>query len=82
MFALINTYPNGNVFPVEIAIATSAQAEKRRSWMLVGQSQFDNWSVITMEELRSLLHAGRVDLGCFTAEAQAEKRRVIEECTK
>lgn len=77
-FAVAEFYKNGNVFPVRINVATRAEAEQARAWMMIGQGARDDWRIIPMTELRELLHAGRVTLSCFTPEAQAEKRAEIE----
>lgn len=77
-YAVAEFYKDGTVFPVELNIATEAKANSLRSWMKIGQGDRQDWRVIPMSELRALQHAGRVTLSCFTAEAQAEKRALIE----
>ncbi len=67
---------DGKVFPVDIAINES-EAERRVTWMKVGQGQSQDWRAIPSTQLRELLLAGRVTLDCFTTEAQAEKRAAI-----
>lgn len=62
-------------------IATEFEAQRGKHWMKQGPSAAEDWRAIPMADLRPLLEAGKVHLQCFTAEAQAEKRRQIMEAT-
>ena len=80
-FAVAEFYKDGTVFPVQMNILTRTRADIAREWMKIGQGERDDWRVITMTELRDLQRAGKVTLSCFTPEAQAEKRALIESAT-
>lgn len=78
-YAVIQTYKDGTVFPVEINITSADEAGRRVNWMRIGAGQFEIWSAVPMANLRPLLLANKVSLGCFTPESQAEKRGAIME---
>lgn len=80
-YAVCEFYPTGNVFPVRIGITTPDEAESLRQWMKQGFSAAEDWRAIPMHELREHLISDRVELSCFTQEAQAEMRAKIMEAT-
>ena len=76
--ALLLLHKDGSAFPVSMGIPTHKEAERALAWNKIGQGQFEQWAVVDAVALRDLLHAGKVSLSCFTAEAQARKTAFIE----
>ncbi len=76
-YAVCNFNKDGSIFPVRLSIPSENEASSAAGWMKIGAGQFDDWRVVPMSDVRSLLIAGKVDLAGFTEEAQKAKRAEI-----